>query len=133
MARIKIDLEQPYDEFEIGGKVYKVYYDDDSLRKYEKQCHKFADEAEAKPEKEISQMSEEEKKKLEEKQRGLLKETIETFFGENTYEEIYEAAGRSLVNMTKVVMALSEWLDSKMNVAQQKRREHYTKRNKKKR
>ena len=101
--------------------------------KSEKQCHKFADEAEAKPEKEISQMSEEEKKALEEKQRGLLKETIEIFFGEGSFEEIYKAAGKSLVNMTKVVVALSDWLDNKLNVTQQKRKEYYTKRNRKKR
>ena len=131
MARIKIDLEQPFDEFEIGGQVYKVYYDDDSFRKYEKQCHKFAEEADVKVD--AAKLTDDEKKALEEKQRGLLKETIETFFGEGSFEEIYEAAGKSLVNITKVVMALSEWLDSKMNVAQQKRREYYTKRNRKKR
>lgn len=124
MSVIKIDLQKPVQEFEIDGKVYEVGYDDESLRAYEKQSKVFYEKA--KTNVDLTKLSDEEKKELETKQYQLLKETIEVFFGQGSYEEIYTATGKSLINMTKVITALFEWLQSKLGAINEQAKAYYT-------
>ncbi|MFB4164806.1 hypothetical protein ACE1TI_13490 [Alteribacillus sp. JSM 102045] len=125
MATIKVDFDQPYDEFEICGETYRAYYDDDSLRKYEKIADKFYKESKKKGD--IAKMSAQQKKSLENKQYKAIEETIEGFFGEGSFKPIYEASGRSMLNITQVLEAVFEWLNSKVQNVNKKAAEYYTK------
>ncbi|PSL41703.1 hypothetical protein B0H94_11816 [Salsuginibacillus halophilus] len=123
MARITVQLEQPFDEFEIGDNVYKVYYDDESLKKYEQQLNSFHDEVTAK--KNVDDMTAAEKEQLEEKRWTAVKRVLELFFGEGTFDAIYSASGKSMIQMMNVVNALTSWVQDRMQVSD--KRDYYTK------
>lgn len=125
MAVIKVDIEKPYDEFDIGGKVYNVYFDDESLRKYEKTLKEFRKETQT--DKDPLKMSEKQRSETEKKHRKAIKKAIDCFFGEGSYEEIYALTGKSMIMLARVVEALFNWLDGKLNHVKKKQLEYYTK------
>src|SRR5690554_2845581 len=125
MSVIKIELDKPVQEFEIGGKVYEVYYDDESLERYEKQAKRFYDKTRKKIN--LNSMKESSSKAYEKEMRELLKDTLETFFGEGSYQSIYEASGKSLINVAKVVQELVKWLQSKTAIKDNDIKQYYTK------
>ena len=47
MATLNFTFDNPYDEIDINGDIYKLYYDDDSLRNYQKLALDYKKEAEA--------------------------------------------------------------------------------------
>lgn len=125
MSVIKIQLDKPVQEFEIGEKVYEVYYDDESLEKYEKQAKTFYDKTRKKVNLDKAKQSDVEK--YENELINLLSDTIECFFGEGSYKEIYEASGKSLINVSKVVQELVKWLQSKTAIKDNDIKQYYTK------
>lgn len=125
MAVFKVEFDKPYDEFEIGGETYRAYYDDESLKKYEKAAEKFSKEAQKKVD--LENMTAKQKKALEDRQTKAIKETVEIFFGEGSFEPIYEASGKSMLNMTKVLEAVFDWLNTKVQNVNKKAAEYYTK------
>lgn len=125
MSVIKIELEKPVQEFEIGGKVYEVFYDDESLKKYEKQAKVFYDKT--RKEINLDEADESEVEAFENEMRELLKDTLECFFGGGSYQSIYEASGKSLINLAKVVQVLVKWMSGKLNLKQQDIKNYYTK------
>ena len=112
MAVVKVDFDKPYDEFEIGGETYHVYFDDDSLRRYEKEADEF--QKEALKQVDFSKMSARKRKEVETKQIEAIKDTIEPFFGEGSFDSIYAASGKSMLNMVKVLEAVFDWLNTKV-------------------
>lgn len=125
MSVIKIQLDKPIQEFEIGGKVYEVNYDDESLKKYEGQAKVFYDKT--RKEINLDKAEESEVEAFEKEMRDLLKDTLECFFGEGSYQSIYEASGKSLINLAKVVQVLVDWMSGKLNLKQQDIKNYYTK------
>lgn len=125
MSVIKIQLDKPMQEFEIGGKVYEVYYDDESLKKYEKQTKSFYEKVQKKLD--LNKATEQQLEKYEKEQYCLLKETLEVFFGKGSFDEIYQASGKSLINLTKVVTVLVQWLGDKTSFKNEDIKKYYTK------
>lgn len=125
MSVIRIDLDKPVQEFEIGGKVYEVSYDDDSLKKYEKQAVIFYKKTREKID--LDKASKREMEEYTKEMHLLLEETMDVFFGEGSFKEIYETAGKSLINITKVISILIDWLNSKMSLKHEEIQNYYTK------
>ncbi|WP_054634817.1 DUF6673 family protein [Thalassobacillus sp. C254] len=125
MARIQIDLDLPYDEFEIAEKEYHVYFDDNSLEKYEKELEIL--HAEWKKKKDLSKLNAKQKEEYKKEQMKKVARFIEAFFGEGTFEEIYEATGKSMINLVAVVEAVSDWLTKKLGKIKMDQKEYYTK------
>lgn len=129
MAKLNFQFEQPYDEIDINGEIYKLYYDDDSLKKYQKLATDYRKDATeyAKKQDEIEKMSNEEIDKLEKEGVEFMRRFTDGFFGDGAFEPIYEASGRSMINFIPLVEYTLEWLNAKMPDAEQKKKEYYLK------
>lgn len=114
MARISFNVEsKAYDEIEIGDKVYNVYYDDASIERYHKQAKKYEKKARAFAEKKVEDLTENQQEKLKQESNQMAKSFIETFFGTGTFDDIYEACGRSTFNLIHVCNQLMDWVSTK--------------------
>ncbi|NUJ19280.1 hypothetical protein FKN04_22365 [Bacillus glycinifermentans] len=126
MAVIKIDLERPVQQFELGGKVFEVGYDDESLKKYEKVYLKMKNAYE-KYEKLGLSATEKQMQESENKMRDLVTELIELYFGKGSFEHVYEASGKSILNVQKVATFVIKTLNEKGAADLKDKANHYLK------
>src|SRR5690625_1512654 len=100
MSKLSFSFDKPYDEVEIHGEAYRLYYDDDSLRKYQQQANSYQAEVQKylKRQAEIPNMSEAEVKKLETDGMAFIEDFVEGFYGEGSYEKLYEQSGKAMIN-----------------------------------
>ncbi|HFJ9368561.1 MULTISPECIES: hypothetical protein [Bacillus cereus group] len=116
MSQFRFDFEKTYKEIDVAGKVYKVAFDDDAMLKYQIASKEY----EAKVQEvqnlvpDIEKASIEELKLLNEKQKELFKETIELFLGDDTFEELYEKAGRSVIQLTGLLDYLTGLVEEEL-------------------
>ena len=130
MSVIKINLDKPTQEFEIGGKTYTLYYDDESMQNQLTQMRKFYEYAKKSDDIDLENATDEEQKKIQDESIQLTKETIDTFFDEGAFEEIYEAAGKSMLILFTVVEKIGEFIHSKTSGERNEKRASYTKKKK---
>lgn len=127
MAVIKIDLEAPKQEFEIGGKVFDVYYDDENVKKYEQMFRQMMKKYENYSKIDFTTLSEEEVIKASEDIKESMKIIIEAYFGENTFDFVYQAGGKSIYNMRTVVEVVMSTLSEKMESSKAEKAKNYIK------
>lgn len=114
MSTIKITTKQPIQEFDINGNVFKMKYDDDSIEIYQKKALEFNDQKNKG--KKIK-----DKEKYKNHMNEIIKDMIETFFGEGSYEVIYESTGRSTIEMVTVVEGIYDFIMNKVQPPEEKR------------
>lgn len=105
MTQFKFEFEKTYKEVEVAGKVYQVEFNDDAINKYQKSLKTFEKQT-----KEVQGLIPDYEKATDEefdnvmnKQKELVKHVVETFLGENTFDELYEKAGKSISNLISLV------------------------------
>ncbi|HDX9500150.1 TPA: phage tail assembly chaperone [Bacillus thuringiensis] len=115
-SQFRFDFEKTYKEIDVAGTVYKIAFDDDAMLKYQIASKEY----EAKVQEvqtlvpDIEKASVEELKLLNEKQKALFKETIELFLGDDTFEELYEKAGRSVIQLTGLLDYLTGLVEEEL-------------------
>lgn len=127
MTVVKLDLERPVQEFEIGGKVYEVGYDDENFKKYLEAFQRIQKEFTKYQKLSAEKLTEKQAFESIEKFRNHLKEMIELYFGEGTFEHVYEACGKYLFNLMEVITLIQKTLNDKMGSAPKEKIEHYLK------
>lgn len=110
MTQFKFEFEKTYKEVDVAGRVYPVEFNDEALTKYQKAFKRFDKEIkevtgsildfEAATDLAIEEAAQ--------KQKEVVKDIIETFLGEGTFEELYEKAGKSSANLMGLVHYLNE-------------------------
>ncbi|HDR7795311.1 TPA: hypothetical protein QCY19_003982 [Bacillus luti] len=110
MTQFKFEFAKTYKEVEVAGKVYKVEFNDKAQTNYQKAFTKFGKEIksitgsitdyESATDAEIEASSQ--------KQKEAIKEFVETFLGEGTFDSLYEKAGKSSENLMDLVHYLNE-------------------------
>jgi hypothetical protein len=114
VAKFEFQIEnQAFDEVVVGDKTYKLYFDDASLERYQKQAKTYANESMKFAEMDVTNLSDEEQERLKEKSNEIARNFIETFFGNGSYEEIFNACGKSSFNLIHVVDQVMDWLSKK--------------------
>ncbi|PEB52444.1 hypothetical protein COO03_11690 [Bacillus sp. AFS098217] len=110
MTQFKFNFEKTYKEIDVAGKVYRVNFDDDALAKYQKELRIFEDKSKELTGKEIdyTTITDTEIDAMQVTQRELVKHVVEVFLGDGTFEELYEKAGRSVMNLMALVTYLSD-------------------------
>ncbi|MGG1339882.1 hypothetical protein ABE244_04670 [Bacillus toyonensis] len=105
MTQFKFEFEKTYKEVDVAGKVYQVEFNDEAINKYQKSLKSFE-----KKTKEVQDLIPDYDKAMDEeidnvmnKQKELVKHVVETFLGENTFDELYEKAGKSIGNLISLV------------------------------
>ncbi|EJR42151.1 hypothetical protein IIK_05654 [Bacillus cereus VD102] len=106
----QFNFEQTYKDVDVAGKVYRVEFNDDALVKYQKEIKRFKEESEELQTlvENYKDASDEEIEELMEKQKVVTKHVVETFLGKDTFEELYEKAGRSAKNLLSLVWYLND-------------------------
>ncbi|KIN42424.1 phage tail assembly chaperone [Bacillus subtilis] len=127
MTVVKIDLEAPKQDFEIGGKVFEVYYDDENLKKREQLYPKMKKKYEKYKNLNLADLPAEEISQAEEDVNEAMKEIISAYFGEENFDFIYQAGGKSVYNMIKVVDVVRSKLDEKMGTSKAEKAKNYIK------
>lgn len=126
---IILNFDKPVQVFTINGKDFNVYYDDESLKKYEDAFKNFAKEYDRLTPKKPEKLSDAAKDELLEEQTKLIAKITEVIFGENSYDEIYELVGKSVFNIYAVIQAFRQWFDDKLKSFQEekeKKLDYYT-------
>ena len=124
MSVIKITTEKPIQEFNINGEMFQVKYDDEALETYEKKALEFHAVTQKKLKKNADKQ---EVKQYENTMKSAIKDVMDTFFGEGSYDKIYESTGKSHLAMVTVVEGLHDWLKEKTTVKSKKITDYYTK------
>ncbi|MBU9711061.1 hypothetical protein [Evansella tamaricis] len=135
MAVKKFEFKQTYEEIEAGGKVYRMYMDDESLKKYKKLYQKYQNEykdIQNIDEESFLDMSDEEQESWEKKSREIIENFITGVLGEGSFDELYELSGRSLLNMSELVYFLVDLQQAKTHQMQNEKVQDYYKKRKKK-
>lgn len=126
MARHVFTFDKPYEEFEVSGKVYNVHYDDDSLERYRKQVVVYKNGVERFINADLDTMTKEEQEILKEDAEKLTIDLIEMFFGKGTFNEVYEASGRSYSNVSNLLRFMFDWVNTKIGNLEQVKKDYYT-------
>ncbi|MBY0597684.1 hypothetical protein [Bacillus bingmayongensis] len=110
MTQFKFEFEKTYKEVDVAGRVYQVEFNDEALTKYQKAFKRF--------DKEIKEVTgsivdfevatDRAIEEAAQKQKEVVKDIIETFLGEGTFEDLYEKAGKSSANLMGLVHYLNE-------------------------
>lgn len=110
---INIKLDSLVQEFGVNGEVFFVRYDDDALNKFKGILP--------------TVQAEYEKGMSEDREVEVSKIIINTVFGDNEYDRLYNACGRSSLNLGRVVESVTEWLATKQTEVTSKKKSHYVK------
>ncbi|MEK3933652.1 hypothetical protein MKX31_28705 [Bacillus sp. FSL M8-0063] len=110
MTQFKFEFEKTYKEIDVAGTVYQVEFNDEALTKYQKAFKRFdkgikdvtgdALDYETATDESIDEAAQ--------KQKELVKDIVETFLGEGTFEVLYEKAGKASANLMGLVHYLNE-------------------------
>jgi hypothetical protein len=116
MTTLQFTFEKTYKEIDVAGKLYKVNFDDDSIIKYQEGFLAYEKKAaEAKDMvTDFTKASIEEIKEVNAKQKEIMSEAIELFLGVDTFEELYEKSGRSLLNLFSLIDYLTNLVETEL-------------------
>ncbi|APA05053.1 MULTISPECIES: hypothetical protein [Bacillus amyloliquefaciens group] len=128
MTVIKVNLEETVQEFEIGGKVYRLAYDDESLGRYLRRMRAFYRSSVDATNKKFDEMTEAEQDEMTAKALKEAEEIMDTFFGQGSFHPIYEACGKSMRNLYNVIEAVGEFLEDKASKVKAEKRASYVNR-----
>lgn len=127
MTQFKFKFEKTYKEVDVAGKVYQVDFNDEALTKYQKAFKRFDKEIKTvtKGIRDYETATDELIEETAQKQKELVKDIVETFLGEGTFEDLYEKAGKSSTNLMGLVHYLNEiYLDETQKKADETRNKY---------
>ncbi|MBC1892421.1 hypothetical protein [Listeria booriae] len=96
---IKININKNYKEFEIGDKLYKVFLDDDSIKKYQNLVGLLKEHSEETIDDSIQ----------------ILQQSFTALLGEGSFDEIYNVCGKSTYVMTDVFKQISAEIEKEIS------------------
>jgi dTDP-4-dehydrorhamnose reductase len=123
----KFEFKKAYEEIEIGGKVYKIDFSDDKVKEYAETFKKFSNEYKELLATDESKMDDDQALDHFEQIQDLVRRIFDTITGRGSYDELYEAAGRSITNMFELVKYIQEIVVEKQQKLQADKSVEYLK------
>ncbi|PFD62323.1 hypothetical protein [Bacillus thuringiensis] len=121
----KFEFKKTYEEVEIAGKVFRIDLNDDKVFEYQESFNKYGKEMQEDSGADIESFGKEEQKEFFDKQLQRIKEVIEIMLGKDSFEDIYEASGRSIINLAELVTYLSNLIGEKtVNIRDEKKKKY---------
>lgn len=121
----KFEFKKTYEEVEIAGKVFRIDLNDDKVFEYQESFNKYGKEMQEDSSSDIESFGKEEQKEFFDKQLQRIKEVIEIMLGKDSFEHIYEASGRSIINLAELVTYLSNLIGEKtVNIRDEKKKKY---------
>ena len=102
----EFNFSKTYEEFKIGGKVYKMPFDDKAISTYRKALMGYSKQAEKLSG--LNPKNFEEEEKLFKDSLNMAENLLNLLLGEGSFVELYEASGKS----TEQISILIEFLGS---------------------
>ncbi|MER2057242.1 MAG: hypothetical protein ABTA16_00380 [Niallia sp.] len=122
----KFEFKQTYQEIEVAGKVYKVYFDDNQMKKYRDLYNKFNAVVKKTEGVNVEDLTNEQQDEYETEQRNTIKEFVDNTLGEGSFDELYEASGKSTYNMAELVYYIMQISEEYIGEKQEaKKDKHY--------
>ena len=115
----EFNFNKSYEEIKINGKEYTIEFADEAILKYQKKFNVYH-----KKHQELKNKGSESEGYYEEA-KELTKDIIDTILGEGKFEAIYIESGKSLYNMTDLVLFLSDILGDKIEAVREKNKQKY--------
>lgn len=109
----KFDFNKSYEEIEISGENYRIEFNDEKMTQYTKSFDKFYTETKAINEIDTSELTPNEQIDTFKKMQEITKGIVEELLGEGSYSRLYEASGKSLMNIIEMVEYLSDIVGEK--------------------
>lgn len=107
------EFQKSYEEVKIAGKVYKMDMSDDKVMEYQETFKKYYDKADELSNVKIEDMSVTAQVEMLAEQKGILKEATELMLGEGSFDELYEASGKSTINFMELFVFLGSLMNEK--------------------
>jgi hypothetical protein len=104
----KFTFDQTYREIEVAGEVYKIDFADEKLKEYQNAFSAFHSQMEQLAKLQPEELTYEENLQALDKQKDAMESIINAIFGAGAFEKFYEMAGRSLMNIAKLLGFVGE-------------------------
>lgn len=127
---IKFNFEQTYKEIEIGDKLYRMDMDDAAQERAARAYKKVVAFTEKYSQDKVEAMDEETLDSIVKEQKQFAIEAVDSFLGEGSGEELYELAGRSSVNLMKLVRQLMAMFEEFAGASYEEEKKQFTKKGK---
>lgn len=123
----KFEFGQTFEEIEIAGDVYKLDFSDEKIQEFQRAFATFQAEIKELDKLDVSAMTDEEALAAMDKQKDAIRKLITILFGEGTFEQLYEKAGKSLFNMANLMSYIAEIFQEKAAEMKPDKRAQYVK------
>ncbi|MFC5773689.1 hypothetical protein [Ectobacillus antri] len=123
----KFEFAKAYEEVEIAGKTYRIDFADDKVEQYQKGFKDFYAEAQKLEVLDVEHLTDEEQKHVIDNQKDLVKRFTNQLLGEDAFEELYEKAGRSMLNMFDLLAYIADIMKEKTEQSRIEKKSKYVK------
>lgn len=127
---IQFNFEQTYKEIEINGNLYRMEMDDAAQERAALSYKKVVSFTDKYSQEKIEAMDEDTLDGIVKEQKQFAIGIVESFLGAGTGEELYEAAGRSSVNLMKLVRQLMAMFEEFAGASYEEEKKQFTKKGK---
>jgi hypothetical protein len=124
-------FDTSYEEVKINDRMYQIDISDDKLVDYQELFSQYQKESQSIAERNTDNATKEETQKFLEDSKTVLKKILETMLGEGTFEQIYNESGKSIVNVSKLIIFLADIMNEKTGKMRDEERNKYLKNKKK--
>lgn len=109
MTQFKFEFEKTYKEIDVAGTVYQVEFNDEAITKYQKAFKRFDKEIKVVTDSisDYESATDEVIEEVAKKQKEVVKDIVETFLGDGSFDSLYEKAGKSSANLMGLVHYLN--------------------------
>jgi hypothetical protein len=126
----KFEFKKTFKEIDINGEIYRVSFDDEAMDRYMDVATDARDEFKALDQFDVENASKEELHGHRDKQKEAVKKVIEAFLGEESFDGLYEMAGRSVLNLMSLVSYLIDLYEQEQSEALDVKKDKYLKKKK---
>lgn len=107
--QFKFEFEKTYKEIDVAGTVYQVEFNDEAITKYQKAFKRFDKEIKVVTDSisDYESATDEVFEEVAKKQKEVVKDIVETFLGDGSFDSLYEKAGKSSTNLMGLVHYLN--------------------------
>lgn len=124
-------FDTSYEEVKINDRMYQIDVSDEKLVEYQELFSQYHKESQNIAARNTDNATKEETQKFLEDSKAVLGKILETMLGEGTFEQIYNESGKSIVNVSKLIIFLADIMNEKTNNMRNEERNKYLKNKKK--
>lgn len=120
-------FKKSYEEIKINEKVYRLDLADDKLTGYQSLFKKYYDKTQEMQKVDVAALDENESLEFINKSKEIVSVLLNAILGEGSFDVIYEESGRSLVNVSDLILYLMDVINERTNSVREDKHNQYLK------